>query len=1151
MLFFASSYSSYGQRYWISVAAANWNNTANWSTTSGGAGGASVPGSSDLVIFNSAGAGNCTFDMIPTVAGITVSGYTSTIDLNGNNLTISGTANNTFSSGTITNSSATSATLALTTSGITTFSGTTFGVSTSFAPVINCVAAQVLLHGSTFYGTTTIAKTGATANLGNGGNVFHGVTTLSNSGSAYFATGYTTADTFNDDLTLTNTGSSFVALADNTAGNMFNGNIIVNSNAGVGVVFGNGPGSTMSSTLASGKTITVGGTGFSAGKLQLKSFTQLGGTAQSLTFTGTGSLQLGPSSTFNGAVTFTAPQILLHGCTYNSSASLTKNGASNNLGNGGNTFAGTTMLVNSGSGYFATGYTTADTFNGDITATNTGTGWIALSDNATGTTFNENIIVNSTSATTDAGITFGNGTGTAVTATLAAGKTISVGSTGFTAGRLLLRRFTQLGTTAQSFTLTGTSIAYLGPYSTFNGGVNFISSQVYLNGCTYNSTAYIEKNGATSNAGTGGNTFNGATTLLNSGSGWLETATTTADTFNGDVTLTNTGSSLISIASSTSGNAFNGNIVVNSTAGLGIKFANNTTSGAATLASGQTITAGGTGFTAGTLTLQKFTQSGTTAQSLTLTGTATLTVGSSSVFNGNVNFVGPRILLNGCTYNGTATITKNGATTINCDGGNIFNSTTSLTNNSTAIWLLANTTSDTFNGPVTFSQTSSGALQPAYNGTNSFYDNLTVSSASVITFGSGTGVVQFAGSNNQTITSASSIPIIQRLTMSKTSATNSVTLNTPVNIGVASTLTNGIVSTTSTNYLNFVAGSSYTGGSSSSYIDGPVRKTGNTAFTFPTGNNSIYRTIAISAPGSSTDAFTAQYFKADQSYGGVSTYDPSFATLSGCEYWTLDRTTGSSNVNVTLSWNTSDCTGDYITDPSTLLVARWNGSSWASHGNGGTTGTASTGTITTSAAVTSFSPFTLASASLDNPLPVELLFFTGRVTNKEIVELLWATASELNSDYFGIEHSEDGLSFLSLGKVKAAGTSNDVHNYLFEDSFHSIGRSYYRLKQVDFDGQTSYSDVVKVDVINQQGIKVYPNPVTDHEINLVINNNDTNTPLLVKLLDNQQRELFSQEFEQLQRPTITITLPNYVAAGIYFLSIANHTGIYYKKIIIK
>src|ERR1035437_4159535 len=121
---------------------------------------------------------------------------------------------------------------------------------------------------------------------------------------------------------------------------------------------------------------------------------------------------------------------------------------------------------------------------------------MAVADEAAGTMFNGNIIVNSTNSAANAGVYFGNGAGTAVTATLAAGKTISVGGTGFTAGRLLLRRLIQSGSTAQSFTLTGTSMLYLGPYSTFNANVNFISPQIYLNGCTYNGTASFTKNGA-------------------------------------------------------------------------------------------------------------------------------------------------------------------------------------------------------------------------------------------------------------------------------------------------------------------------------------------------------------------------------------------------------------------------------------------------------------------------------------------------------------------------------------------------------------------------------------------------------------------------------------------------------------------------------
>lgn len=66
-------------RYWISAAASNWNNTANWSNISGGSGGYSVPSLNDLVTFDSNGNGNCTLDTTMSVLGLTVSSYSGTI----------------------------------------------------------------------------------------------------------------------------------------------------------------------------------------------------------------------------------------------------------------------------------------------------------------------------------------------------------------------------------------------------------------------------------------------------------------------------------------------------------------------------------------------------------------------------------------------------------------------------------------------------------------------------------------------------------------------------------------------------------------------------------------------------------------------------------------------------------------------------------------------------------------------------------------------------------------------------------------------------------------------------------------------------------------------------------------------------------------
>jgi len=66
-------------RYWVATSAGDWNSAANWSTTSGGSGGASVPGSGDDVFFTSARNGNCTLNAGVNVASMNLGGYTGTI----------------------------------------------------------------------------------------------------------------------------------------------------------------------------------------------------------------------------------------------------------------------------------------------------------------------------------------------------------------------------------------------------------------------------------------------------------------------------------------------------------------------------------------------------------------------------------------------------------------------------------------------------------------------------------------------------------------------------------------------------------------------------------------------------------------------------------------------------------------------------------------------------------------------------------------------------------------------------------------------------------------------------------------------------------------------------------------------------------------
>ncbi|MBL7869971.1 MAG: hypothetical protein JNM78_00055 [Cyclobacteriaceae bacterium] len=966
----------------------------------------------------------------------------------------------------------------------------TLGPTSSFGGNVDFRAPQLLLNGTLYSGTAYLEKTGATNNAGNGGNTFNGATSVVNSGSGYLLTANTAPDIFNGALTVSNTGSNIIYLAYNTPGNQFNGNITFNSTLGSGGVYfastANG-----AASLANGASLLTGGSGFSSGELRLTRFTQIGASPQTLLLTGTSLLRIGPSSTFNGNVDFRSPQFGLDGTMYNGTTYLEKTGANNNDSPGGNTFNGATTIANSGSGWFRFALSALDTFNGNLTLTNTGSSTIRMADNIPGTVFNGNIVVNSTFG---GGIYFSESGGG--TASLASGRTISVGGLGFSIGDLRLRRFTQNGGTSQNLLFTGTAGLILGPSIIFNGAVDFRAPQLFIEGGSYNNTVFLEKTGATGNSASGNSTFNSTTTIQNSGSGFLRTngsntfngqtslinsgadylllELNTGSTYNGNLTLLNSGSSNIRMAYQ-GATAFNGNIQVNSTSGTGIIFSEIGTA-TATLATGRTISVGGTGFTTGELRLQRFTQSGATAQNIVLTGTSTFRSGPSATWNGALAVSSPSLFLDGSILNGaTNSLIKTGASTDSSIGGNTFGGNSTFTNSGTGVFRFANTTPDDFTGNVTFNQ-ANGTIQPAYNLASTFRGNVTVDGASAITFGANNGTITFAGNTAQNvIKSGSASPIFRRLLMNKSG--NSVTLATDASVTTNATFTTGVINTTSANILNFANGSTVTGGSNASHIDGPVVKIGNAAFSFPTGDNGIYRPISISAPTTSTHAFRAEYFKAAQTFGGAATYPAGILTVSSCEYWVLDRTVGASNVNVTLSWNSPDCTGAYITNLPTLRVVRWNGAGWVDHGNGGTTGNAAAGTLITSAPITSFSPITLGSTTLSNPLPVELISFTAQALHEQ-VKLNWLTASELNNDYFTIQRSIDGAEFESMVEVDGAGTTQTATEYEYIDRNPLPNLSYYRLRQTDFDKKFTYSKVVAVNVSLDGGLSMHPNPVS-------------------------------------------------------------------------
>ncbi len=215
--------------------------------------------------------------------------------------------------------------------------------------------------------------------------------------------------------------------------------------------------------------------------------------------------------------------------------------------------------------------------------------------------------------------------------------------------------------------------------------------------------------------------------------------------------------------------------------------------------------------------------------------------------------------------------------------------------------------------------------------------------------------------------------------------------------------------------------------------------------------------ITLSIPAA-TESFTAEYFRGNPQVVFNNNVNPFINHISQCEYWVLTRDAGTSARTVTLSWDGNSCGVNNLPD---LRVANFNGLSWDDRGNGGTTGNTLSGTIITTGAQNNFGPFTLASATTLNPLPVELIELDANFM-QGFVRVNWTTASEINNDYFLIQRSATGNHFETIGKTEGGGNSTSILRYYYDDLQPLGGISYYRLLQFDFDGGQTWSPVVAV-----------------------------------------------------------------------------------------
>lgn len=197
-------------------------------------------------------------------------------------------------------------------------------------------------------------------------------------------------------------------------------------------------------------------------------------------------------------------------------------------------------------------------------------------------------------------------------------------------------------------------------------------------------------------------------------------------------------------------------------------------------------------------------------------------------------------------------------------------------------------------------------------------------------------------------------------------------------------------------------------------------------------------------------------------------------------------------------------------------------------------------------------------ASLTNSgiLPVKLISFEAKALQEDGIKIKcnWSTASEINNDYFEIErsiNSEIESQWLVAEKKKGHGTTNIINTYEFIDDVTlltspSINKYYYRLKQVDFDGNYAYSNIVLVNLYPQtnESFNIYPNPNTGL-FTIDFTNGQNNKSIMIYDFSGK---LVKEEFNGSQKLQISMAD---LAKGIYLLKIITDTEIISRKIVLQ
>jgi len=410
--------------------------------------------------------------------------------------------------------------------------------------------------------------------------------------------------------------------------------------------------------------------------------------------------------------------------------------------------------------------------------------------------------------------------------------------------------------------------------------------------------------------------------------------------------------------------------------------------------------------------------------------------------------------------------------------------------------------------------------------------------------------------------------VFSDLLINKDNSEDSVELSQSVIISNELDLTSGVIASSSADSLILLDDVAIVNASSASYVSGPIVKIGDDGddvFEYPVGKSGVYAPITLESQTTIQDDDTVivEYF--NSAAPNATSLQDTLSRVSALEYWDVDfGTNADTSYTVTLHWDQTERNSG-INTLDVLDIAYYDAvdsNKWIL-----LEGTSS-GDVNTVGTVVSDGGFPLAKAGpitftttvfgeVLNPLPVNFVRFSVELVD-ETPNLLWITSSEEDNAYFVIERSDDALNFDSLDYELGSGTISETALYTYADYSYEGGTYYYRIRQVDYDGTSSYSSVKSVSgnvklesqlSEESSSIEVYPMPLeSGGELTIEYSESSEEEIYSLRLLDRMGAEVMFREVNAKGIKLEKEALDN-LTNGIYFLQLETSEGIKSAKLI--